>query len=341
MKYDYGVFIGRFQPFHEGHARVIETALQNCNKLIVLIGSANGVRTLRNPWTWREREAMIQARFPMLEDRIICEPLEDMTYRDQEWLTTVQEIVSCIIDGEGWTDKPATVALVGSQKDSTGYYLNLFPRWESIGVEHKNPLNATDIRNILFGNAVGDPTKWLADDVQRTIKPHLSEKWFFELRDEAAWVEKFKQPYSALPYPPIFQTVDAVVVASGHVLLIERGHRPGKGLLALPGGYLNEKETFEEATLRELREETKIDVSDTRLRAAKVRQRVFDDPHRSVRGRVITTATLFSLPNERTLPKVKGSDDAAAARWVPFKDVQPDVMFEDHYHIIKSLVAGI
>ena len=85
---------------------------------------------------------------------------------------------------------------------------------------------------------------------------------------------------------------------------------PGKGLLALPGGYLEQHETIDEGILRELREETRIDVSDTRLMACAGRRQNFDDPHRSARGRVLTTARVFKLPDEPKFPRVRGSDDA-------------------------------
>lgn len=336
----YGVFIGRFQPLHEGHARVIETAMQHCQKLIVLIGSAGSARTLRNPWTWTERAQMIEARFPEYAGNFIFKPLEDKTYRDQEWITQVQEIVNDTIDDEGWVDK-REVTLVGSAKDHTGYYLNLFPNWQSLPVDHKIPLNSTEIRDALFGFANHELNKWMDKRVLELIDQDKNHQWFFDLRDEYAWVEDYKDKFKSLPYPPIFQTVDAAVIMSGHILLVERGKRPGKGKLAIPGGYLNANETIDAATLRELREETRIDASDTRLRAGFVKRQVFDDVHRSARGRVITHASLYRLPAERKLPKVVGSDDAARAFWLPLSYLQQHLMFEDHYHIIKTLVAGV
>ena len=61
MEYDYLVFIGRFEPFHNGHAAVARAALAKANKLIVLIGSADTPRTIKNPFTVAERAVMIQA----------------------------------------------------------------------------------------------------------------------------------------------------------------------------------------------------------------------------------------------------------------------------------------
>jgi len=129
-----------------------------------------------------------------------------------------------------------------------------------------------------------------------------------------------------------------VVVQSGHILLVERKAHPGKGLMALPGGFLNPKEKLKDAVIRELREETRIKVPAPVLTGSIEKVEVFDDPYRSARGRTITHAYLIELSGE-SLPKVKGGDDAAKAFWVPFADIRPEMMFEDHYHIISAMVG--
>ena len=48
-KYDLAVFIGRFQPFHNGHMKVVETALQQSAQVLILTGSSYQPRTPRNP----------------------------------------------------------------------------------------------------------------------------------------------------------------------------------------------------------------------------------------------------------------------------------------------------
>ena len=62
--FDFLVFIGRFQPFHKGHLAVIEAGLEQADQLIVLCGSAHQARSVRNPWTVAEREAMNRTAMP-------------------------------------------------------------------------------------------------------------------------------------------------------------------------------------------------------------------------------------------------------------------------------------
>jgi bifunctional NMN adenylyltransferase/nudix hydrolase len=58
-KFDFGVYIGRFEPFHVAHLASVKFALERCETLIVVIGSCNKPRTTKNPWTAAERGAMI------------------------------------------------------------------------------------------------------------------------------------------------------------------------------------------------------------------------------------------------------------------------------------------
>ena len=109
---------------------------------------------------------------------------------------------------------------------------------------------------------------------------------------------------------------------------------PGAGLWALPGGFLDQDETLLDGAIRELKEETKIKVPVPVLKGSIKSQKTFDNPRRSLRGRTITTAFFIDLGFSETMPKVKGADDAEVARWVPFKDINPAEVFEDHFAII-------
>jgi bifunctional NMN adenylyltransferase/nudix hydrolase len=160
------------------------------------------------------------------------------------------------------------------------------------------------------------------------------------IREREFLIEHAKQ-YASLKYPPIFSTADSVVICSGHVLMIKRRAEPGRGLWALPGGYVNANtdKTVLDAAIRELREETMIKVPGPVLRGSIVDNRVFDAVDRSPRGRIITHCFKIQLPDGE-LPKVKGSDDAEKARWVPIAEVRSDECFEDHYDMVMWAVGA-
>lgn len=121
--YRYLIFIGRFQPFHRGHKAVIDEALKRTNDVIILIGSANLPRSLRNPFTVAERTAMIKGAYSADEAaRIHCVALDDALYNDTRWLKYVQAAVRSVT-GDLQTD----IGLIGHSKDNSSYYLSLFP----------------------------------------------------------------------------------------------------------------------------------------------------------------------------------------------------------------------
>ena len=108
----------------------------------------------------------------------------------------------------------------------------------------------------------------------------------------------------------------------------------------MPGGFVDQYETVEESMLRELKEETGIKVPVPVLKGSIRKDKRYDYPGRSTRGRTITTAFHVEL-NDKTLPKVKGSDDAAKAKWFPLSEFvkMQDKMYEDHYYIITDLLG--
>jgi bifunctional NMN adenylyltransferase/nudix hydrolase len=109
-------------------------------------------------------------------------------------------------------------------------------------------------------------------------------------------------------------------------------------LWAIVGGFVNQDEKIEDAMIRELREETKIKVPEAVLKGCIQRVKVYDNPDRSLRGRTITHAYYIKLPDGE-LSRVKGSDDALKARWVPLAEIKGDNMFEDHYAVLTDILG--
>lgn len=140
-------------------------------------------------------------------------------------------------------------------------------------------------------------------------------------------MEKQKYTYD---YPRPAVTTDCVVFAHDgnglSILLIQRGGEPYKGAWAFPGGFLNMDETAEQGALRELQEETGLELNHVTQIGA------FTEVDRDPRSRVITIAFYaFSKKCE-----VKGGDDAALAQWFPI-DQLPKLAF-DHESILREAI---
>lgn len=363
MKYDYMVYIGRFEPPHLAHIHVIKEALKQATNVIVLAGSANQPRTIKNPFTWQEREEMINASLPEhLSSRVFVRPLYDKTYNDQAWTRQVQDIVDTYArppippridltdksrDDLGNPINKLKIGITGYSKDESSYYLSLFPQWDLVEVNNMEIMNATDIRAALFTSEDGDDFdlkigRNLPAGIHDWLRAFMMRPEYEQLVAEYKFIEKYKKAWESAPYAPTFVTVDSVVIQSGHVLLVRRRAEPGKGLWAIPGGFVGQGERITNAAIRELREETKLKVPAPVLRGSIKSVEVFDHPERSLRGRTITHAHLIELPAGE-LPKVKGSDDADKARWVPLSAFakMEDQMFEDHFHIINHFLGEV
>ena len=336
-QYDTLVLIGRFQPFHNAHLEIIKRSTALCNKLIVITGSAAQPRTYKNPFVIEERARMIRAATGGLALQVTIEANTDTIYNDQAWAVRVQSIVNKhTLPGE-------KIAVIGHKKDDSSFYLDMFPQWGYENVEEIEPLSAVNIRDLYFKR--DSNMNFIKNVVPQTTFDFLTQfketpEYEQIIREREFLIEHNKQ-YASLKYPPIFSTADAVVFCSGHVLMIKRRAEPGKGLWALPGGYVNANtdKSVEDAAIRELREETMIKVPAPVLRGNIVRSKVFDAIDRSPRGRIITHAFYIQLPDGE-LPKVKGSDDAEKARWVPIAEVKSEECFEDHYEILQHFLGA-
>lgn len=347
VDFDYLVFIGRFEPFHNGHAAVARHALGKARKLIFLVGSADTPRTIKNPWTVAERAVMIQSALGDAADRLLVRPLRDHLYNESQWIASVQRAVADAVASDGG-DATARIGLVGQDKDATSYYLREFPQWPLVDVRHTETLSATELRRYLFeanrldshgglmlirANVPGSVFDML--DAFRRSSPA-----FAQLVEEYRFIEKYRAAWEDAPYAPTFITTDAVVVHSGHVLLVRRRAEPGKGLWALPGGFVGQDESIFASCLRELREETRLKLPAPVLKGSLKHQQVFDHPERSLRGRTVTHAFHFEFPNG-DLPDVRGGDDADKARWVPVSEAleMGQQLYEDHLHILEFFIG--
>jgi bifunctional NMN adenylyltransferase/nudix hydrolase len=382
---DVAVYIGRFNPFHLGHAYVLEQALKKYKLVIVLVGSAFQPRMPKNPFTYEERKEMIEtwklnwSFDPTKVGSLVVLPMRDFASNNM-WIKSVQSTVHnamrkfCLERNEILTD----VTITGSDRDDTTWYLEAFPQWNKDlvpAMQHKpgtaSDLSATSVRQVMYESDMAlEKVATLGDKlpastirfIERFMRNNRDE--LDALRVQYQFIVEGHEKWKVAPFPVTFNTADAVIIQSGHVLMIQRANQPGYGLWALPGGYVNQKERIRAAAVREALEETGIrlttgknaeEITKKMLDGAIRDKEIFDDPNRSERGRIITVAYLMRLDDTKPLPKVSGqlvpayeangkeTIETFAAEWKRLEWVSANthLIFEDHDRIIGWAEAQI
>ena len=179
MKEKIGLYIGRFQPFHKGHKSVVETALKQCDKLVIAVGSSQEERTKRNPFSYKEREQMILRSF-YADDfykRIIIVPVPDRTeYNDDaSW---GQYVLDCV---EKECGLRPTINFAGREQCRSTWFEGI--DIEEVVIERDIiPFSATALRQALANDdEVGffrmTPSMlWLRYDWMRRVILEVNEK---------------------------------------------------------------------------------------------------------------------------------------------------------------------
>lgn len=162
--------------------------------------------------------------------------------------------------------------------------------------------------------------------------------------------------YNARDYPPFAVTVDLAIftIREGalNVLLVERGGEPFKGCWALPGGFVEPGESADEAAVRELAEETGLDIETLNTSRGGdssmnnyihlEQLKTYSAPDRDPRMRVVSVAHVALAAD---LPTPVAGDDAANARWWPVEDIlrkDPEVVLAfDHYEILSDALERV
>lgn len=246
-EFDLLVFIGRFQPFHLEHKRVIDIAMERAKHVLVLVGSSGKARTVRNPFTFGERKKMIQQNYPApmfgegseayalpeyTVPKLIIEPLYDKVYNDSAWIMQVQDIVESTasdIANPGRNarifrpnaGKDLKIGLIGASKDHTSYYLDMFPQWDSVNVAIEHEIHATSIREGFISGQFERfqlDTTLIPTNVAHFLFGHADEPGFVDtsyyrqLRSELEHVNNYKKSWAVAPYPVKHMTVDLSLI---------------------------------------------------------------------------------------------------------------------------------
>lgn len=317
------VVIGRFQPIHYGHQYNIDKALSVAENVLILVGSAYNSRSIKNPFTFEERKQMIEELYN--QDNVYIEPIGDFLYEENQWITEVQDIVSNYAKND--------IAIIGHYYNESSYYLNMFPNWNFIDTgEWPSSIETTFLNNFT--------DLYIDEDMERLVGllPYSSCKFleYFKNLDEYKFLENEKYLGIINSLTELAISVHAVVIQSGHILLLKREMHPGKDLWTLPGTFLdiNNNQTLKDTIITELREKNKLKVPVPVLNGSIIKSKLFDSPDRGLFNRYISQVFYIQLKNDEELPKVKNG------KWIPlleFYDMESE-MYEDYYHIIKKII---
>jgi len=86
-----GFYIGRFQPYHNGHHHMVEEIAGQVDELVLGIGSAGDSHSPRNPFTAGERVMMVTKSVAEFDIPTYVVPIEDLD-RNSVWVSHVQSM---------------------------------------------------------------------------------------------------------------------------------------------------------------------------------------------------------------------------------------------------------
>lgn len=110
--------------------------------------------------------------------------------------------------------------------------------------------------------------------------------------------------------------VGAIIVCNGKILLEKRKGEPGKGKWSVPGGLVELGETTENAVIREVKEETGLDVADPQL--IDVMDNIVRDENGEIKYHFVIIDYFLRLKGGEP----KAADDAEELKWIPLNEVE-------------------
>lgn len=116
-----------------------------------------------------------------------------------------------------------------------------------------------------------------------------------------------------------------LLVEDGRVLLVQRKFEPRKGKWSIPAGFLEFDEDITECAIREMKEETNLDVELDRLFNV---YSAFDDPR--------TSALLVLFLGRRVGGELRCGDDAADARYFSLEELPDTLAFQAHATALRE-----
>ncbi len=121
---------------------------------------------------------------------------------------------------------------------------------------------------------------------------------------------------------PSSACVALIVNDRNELLVVRRKNEPGKGMLDLPGGFIDMDETGEEGTAREVKEETGLDATEVTYLFSYPNTYLYSDF-------LVHTLDMFFKVKVNDLSHIEAMDDAAAYYWIPLDKIDTDLFAFD------------
>lgn len=340
--------VGSYQPLNNKEADVLTHAHRNSEHVIVLIGSSNRSPTFQTPFSFDERKEMVEKYMKShnMDHSITILPLNDHLYNESQWLHEVNTKVDDVVKHLGVRD--ANITLFALDRKESSAFKNKFPQYEVNAVKTTRE-STKSLASDLYSESLDELIRSgsVPESTWGIILAWATTERYVHFHNEYEFVTNYRNQWESAPYQPVFFTTDAVVYYKGHVLLTKRRSHPGYGMYGLPGGFIDPSKTAKDSMLKNLKKDTSIEVGTLILKSNTISSRLFDDPNRSTRGRIITEASLIILDDVtsiRSFPKTKKAKHGDEhVVWVPINrlDGIANEMFEDHYFIIKTLLNSV
>lgn len=327
-----GLVIGRFQPLHNGHISLINKALEENDKVLVLIGSANKLPDFKNPFSAEQRFNFVYQEFPE-NPQLLIQTLNDYD-TDDEW---VQEVTARALSFE---EDPTQVMFYCNPKDEEWYRRNfLFP----VTTLNEVDVSATEIREEWYTTGQGFDFVCVPPHVNAVMDelPDFDRlQWEYKTTTRNLKEKTHRHPFSNPMEPVSF----AVIIQDGKVLVGKRVGPRGAGQFGLPGGFVENTETTLDAAMRETQEELGIDLKAliTKGQAICMSQAVSENL-RDLGARTLGVNYLFVVKPDVELKLELDLDETSEAKWVPMMDVCEDkyLLFFNHNQLVRQLLSKV
>ena len=186
--YDIGLVVGRFQHFHKGHKSLVENAYKLCDRVLILVGSAQESGTLRNPYLPSTRIDVIREIYGRDNDKLMVKELNDLTNENDitaDWGRYVLKNVKTHIR------KVPSLMIYGNDEFRSKWFdpEDIQDTAELVIPRSKIPISATKLREAL----VKDDFDYWAKFVDE--KTH---KMYDRLRSELLRTDPYREMYEKL-----------------------------------------------------------------------------------------------------------------------------------------------